>query len=410
MITTRVGTNIICGYLFAVAALISAPSAIAQVDMSRFNDEQLIDQFHRTAYRQELQRRLDGYSKAEQDVIRAKLRDESTKRLFPVQYTEDELFECALDSEDPIPQGRAVEELGKRYRGSTPEELSALADRLRTVYKATPYPKLLPDMSNSRENSANQSVYSALDNVARSSMPEAEAVTLFRDIYLESGQSGAASDFLLKLQGDLFQGPPTQMVLEELQERFKNMDEEDLRKIGEVYEINAIIGQKLRRFADNGFEALKAREWQRNPLDIIAMGRSENPEARELLVSHYGTLSKEWLATESRLDILRALVESYHRKPDRELQRLLREELTAIAEIDHSANLHYLERTAEVIAYTDDPYYIPVLETCRAGINPATVLEASAVPEDIREDDIKATLRELDKAVNALQLAQIPQP
>lgn len=385
--------------------------AHAEKDLSNLTVDQLIDQYHRAAYREELNRRKAGYTKAERDAIRAKLMDPTTKRRFPVQYAEDELFACAVDYwEDANTGHRALVELRKRYRGATSEELAAFTERLRKAYRATPYPDLLPDTSNQTEYSANRGVYSALDNTVKNVLPEAEAVALFREIYLESGQRGAASDFMLRLQGEPFQGPPTQAVLEELQERYKNMDQESLRRAGELDELNAVIGQKLRRFADNGIDALKAREWHRNPLDIILLGQSENPEARELLVSHYGTLSKEWLATESRLDILRALVESYHRKPDVELQRLLREQLTAIAEMDHNANLHYLERTAEVIAETDDPYYIPVLEKCRAGISQAAVRAASAVPDDVREDDIKATLTALDNAVKALELAQLRQP
>lgn len=393
-----------------VFVLLILSSITAAQELSELSDDQLIDQYHRAAYRQELLRRESGYTQAERDAIRAKLFDKSTKRHFPVQYTEDELFECALDGEDPNPGHIALFELKKRYESATQDKLVVLVERFRTAYRATPFPKLLPDMSNARESSANLSIYSALDNAARHLLPEADALALFREIYLESGQPGAVGEFLLRLQGEPFLGSATQAVLEELNARYKDVDEASLHSAGEAYEIKAIIGQKLRRFATPSFEVLKAREWKRNRLDIIAMGRSDNPEARELLESHYGSLSKAWLATESRLDVLRALVDVWNRNPDSELQQLLREELTEIAGMDHSANLHYLERTAEVVRETGDPYYIPVLKKCRAEINPAAIREASLVPDDMREDDIEATFRELDKTIRALETAQRVQP
>ena len=215
---------------FVVACALSASlPALTQPVLSGRTEAALLDQLHREAATE-------------------RYRDTPGRRQFPQEFTDDELLDLglALDPQDTNPANQAIQELKKRYEDASTEEHTALANRLRAEYQTTPYPILLPDLSNSAEYNASQENYSTVDRAASALLPEAVALALFRDIYLNSGQKGAITRFLLSINGEPFTGPPTLAVLEELRIRTAAYDESELRALGELEGLGTVVNNQIR--------------------------------------------------------------------------------------------------------------------------------------------------------------------
>lgn len=401
--------RLVCATFLVLAVLVEPPMACAQDGLSGLTDAEVLEQLSRKAYREEFQRRYAGYVPEKRAALVEEFRNGAGRRMFPVEFTTDELLELAMDTGDPNPVSQALQELKKRYEDASEEERIALSKRLRAEYQTTPHPVLLPDMSNTAEYTTNQEKYSAVDRVAKALLPEPLALSLYREVYLDSGQKGAITAFLSRVANAHLRGPATLAILKELRTRTAALDEDELDALGEHEAVESIVYMAIRDCSDNSFEAIKARDWQKNDLDIYAMGNFDNPEARELLLVLYETLPKEWLLTDKRLRVLSALIARWDREHDLEFRDLLRHELTDILKMDHSANLYYLGRTVDVIAETRDPYYIPLLKKRRANLSPAAIRGTSPSPENVLDTTVISVQKQLDSAIAALEKTPLAQ-
>mgnify|MGYP003653591333 CR=1 FL=1 len=394
-------------FIFTIVILLSVSSfllpAWAQTDLSELSDDELIDQRFRKDYREEFYRRLANYTVEEREAAMEKYEDFSNRRKFPQEFNGDELLDFVLHSDDANPVYKAVQELKSRYEGTSPEEHTALAELLQSEYRAAPYPILLPDTSNSAEFSANLAAYGRIDRTARELLPEELALKLFREVYLDSGQKGAITMFLLQINGEPFRGPATLAVLEELAEKVADWDARKVNAMGEHESLHGIIGNRLRPYADHSFEAIKARDWQKDSRDIYAMGRFDNPEARTLLLEYYDSLLKDFFHVEKRLRVLNALMVRWDREHDFEFRNLLRDELTEILREDHKGNLTYLMKAIESIEATGDPYFILHLERRRAELDLTEIRRASSLPQEYLDINIENTLKSFDRAIETLE-------
>lgn len=394
-----VGVFIAC-VLFAVGAMAQDGS------LETLTEDALIDQFHREAYRAEFFRRLPGYTQEERVAALEKFADVSGRRRFPEEYTEDELFEHVRRFGDSLPAFQALDELELRYKELSPENHNALFARLRAEYRAHPYPIDSLETVSDPVHVARREVYYGLDAAAKRLLPEQKALELFREVYLESGQKGAVTRFLSSIKGTPFTGAATRAVLEELAVKVGNYDQSTINEMGEHESLLGILGNRIRQCSDNSFEAVAARDWQENSADIYAMGRFEEPEAREMLLAYYDTMPDDYRYCDNRLQALSALITRWDRERDLAFRQLLRRELIELLNLDHNRDPFMIGMVADVIGKTRDPYFIPVLEKRRADLDLPLIRRLSTLPEDQLEDTIKGALDRLGAAIEALEEAR----
>lgn len=395
--------------LLLVFVSLALQPADAQMELSEFTDEQVIEELHREDYQKEFKRRVESYSAEEREAMMEKLRNTEGRRRFPQEYTDNELFDVVKGSRGHRSYFKALNELKARYKAATSDELTALAERLRHAYKAIPYPVFDPENPNEPGYLANDSVYNDLSAAVNALLPEELGLILFREVYLDSGQKGAITQFLMRLRGEPFTGPATLAVLEELAAQVVDYGESELSALGEHESLGGIIANRIRRCSDNSFEVVKAREWQKNDLDVYAMGNFEEPEARALLLEYYATISKDHLYIKSRLRVLDALVVRWDRGHDLEFRKLLRDELTDMLRQDYNQSLARLMDVIRTIEKSDDPYFIPLLKRRRADLDLAEIRRTSVLPEEYLEINIQSTLKCFDQAIATLEEARLAQ-
>lgn len=378
---------------------LSAPSvAIAQADLTQLNEDQLIENKHRAAYREEFLRRLEGRPAEERKEALQRLLEPMTTRPFPSHFTDEELLECSSDMSDINAAIKALGELKRRYEDATPAEVTVMATRLRTAFQATPYP-----VYGEVGFVQNTETYQALGNIAKACLPEADALALFREVYLDSGKRGSVTKFVMSLQGEPFQGLPTQVALAELQERFSQLQPDELVAMGESEELAAIILMATRRFSDNRFAAVKARNWRASMDDIYAMGNFAEPEARALLLAYYESIPRDEDYAERRLRVLSALMTRWDRDRDAEFKALLRRDLAELLAMHHNRNTFRMAGVVEVAARSGDRYFLALLKRYRAELNEAEIREHTALPDDYLQTNIETLRQSLDKAIGALE-------
>lgn len=392
--------------LLLIAVSLVLQAADAQTELSELTDEQVIEELHREDYEEEFKRRVESYSAEERESMMEILRNTEGRRRFPQDYTDDELFDLVKDSRGHRSYFKALNELKARYEAATPDEMTALAERLRHAYQATPYPVFDPENANEPAYLANGSVYNDLDTAVNALLPEELGLNLLREVYLDNGQKGAITQFLLRLRGEPFTGPATLAVLEELAAQVADYGESELNALGEHESLGGIIANRIRRCSDNSFEAIKARDWRGSDLDIYAMGNFEDPEARALLLEYYDTIPKDHLYIKSRLRVLNALIVRWDREHDFEFRKLLREELTDMLRKDYNDSLAWLMDVIRTIEESDDPYFIPLLERRRADLDLADIRRTSFMPSEYVEINIQSTLKSFDSALETLEAEQ----
>ena len=401
--------QVMCVYLLALATLMVPQVASGEDELSGLSEVQILGQIHREAYREEFFRRLADYSAEEREAAMERFVDGSSRRRFPEAFGDDELLDLVLNSDDASPVYKALKELDRRYETASPEAHTALATFLREAYQVTPYPILLPDMSNSAEASANMAAYGRIDRAVQKLLPTELVLAVFREVYLESGHQGAITAFVSRISQSQICGPATRAILEELKTRTATYDREKLDALGEHEAVESIIYMAIRGCSDNSFEAVKARDWQNSDMEIYTMGTFDNPEARKLLLDFYDTIPKQRLSSDKRLRVLGALILRWNREDDGEVRALLRRELTDLLNMDHNVNPYWIYKTAEVIEQTRDPYYLPLLRKRLANLEPAAIQRASASPEDEVEKTIHSVEKQLNKAIAKLESVQSDQ-
>ncbi len=394
--------------IVSVAATVRLQPAQAQPDYSKLSDEELVKQFDRPGYKAEFQRRLADYGPEEQEEARRLFLERFKSTDAHDTATEDDLLAAVRNFGDTHQAFKALEELKARYAGANASDQAALYERLRAVYRATPYPFVISDVPASPDIVTHRDTYQGLTAVAKACLPEKSALKLLREVYLDSGQKGAITQFLLQIDGEPFTGQPTLEVLQELKARVRPYDRAKLDELGEHEALGSIITSKLRQCGDNGFDALKATPWQRSGVGIATMGSFKNPEARELLLTYYGTLpEKEYRQSGRRLEVLTALMNHWDRESDSDFRELLRTELAQILELNHNENPARLEITAQTIEATRDPWFLPLLKERRASLDLAEMRRVSTLPEEYREETLQSVQKYLDQAIATLEKEQL---
>ncbi len=388
-------------FLLLLGAQLFFVHAGAQTDVSGLTDDELMEQIHRETYRAEFDRRMGNYTVEERQGTLETLFENRDRRRFPQDYTIEELFEYIREPSDRKSYLEAQVEMEQRYRNVSDEEVIALAARLRAAFEETPYP-----VRGTVGYESNLRKYNALAITAGKCLSEGVALNLLREVYLDSGQKGSITQFLLKIEGKPFTGPATRALLAELEAQMAGLGDRELTARHENDYLQGILGNRIRQCADNSFEAIKARDWQKSDLDIHAMGHFEASEARELLLGYYDTLSKDFLHLEKRRRVLEALTTRWDREHDFELRKLLRDELTDMLRRDYSQSLTLLVDLTEVIGKTGDPYFIPLLKRYRADLDLTEIRRTTALPAEYLEANIESTLKTFGQTIATLEAQQ----
>lgn len=393
-------------YVTLAAATLFLLSAGAQTDPSRLTDDALLEQRHRATYRKELDYRLIERSLDERAVLQKKLL-EPPSRPFPTEYTEDELFDHLRTFRDIDPGYKALTELQRRYNGAEQSEVTELFNRIRGEYRAIPYPVFEPENPKDPGYRTNSEAYHGLDEATKGLLPEDLALKLFQEVYLESGQKGAITAFLVRLNDVKFSGPATGAALEGLVPGVAGYDEQKLKSLGEHEALEGILMRRIdqwnRQQLDNSFAAVKGRNWREDPMDITAMGRFEEPEALELLLAYYDSLPKDQTNDKGRLYLLGVLLSRPERAKNGEVQRRLRDDLTKTISQDYSQRLLQLVSVVETIEKTNDPYYIPLLERRLADLDWREIRRTTTLPEELVEVNIRTTREVFERAIVTLE-------
>lgn len=371
-------TTIVLIASFLIVAGHLANHAVAQPDLLRLSDDEVIEQLHREAYRQEFDRRMRLYTPDKRIELAEKRAKQPRLRQFPDGYSDDELI-AICDFGDMEPAQKAIAALKSRYATADQAQIAAMAARLRAAYAATPYPSMTASNFDSPAYHASDNVYQGLNAAVKACLPEEEAIRLLLNVYIEPKPFRGVTRFLEVVRGEPFKGEVTLRALLELRMQLLNeYTPEGLLEAGEDSNLLDPLESRIAFCGDSGFEAFRELDWE-SPIGIRTMGSIDRPEARELLLNLYVETPVEQL--DRRLNILGAL--AIHSDPASEnpVRQFLRDELSSIILGDHFARPIMLSSAVQIAADTRDPYFLTTIHTLREKLAPARVQENASASD-----------------------------
>lgn len=389
--------------LFIGCLAVWASPALGQADLKSLDDDAIIEQIHRSEYKEEFDRRMDKASPEERTELARKRTKQPRQREFPTAYTDDELVEQATRREDIAASTEALDELRVRFTKADGQKVAVMEGKLRAAFAKLGYPEATNESLQDPAYHLDLDALRGLSKAVAACLPEERALDVLWDVYIEPRPKGGIARFISFLSGEPFTGQATVDRLAALRHILKTeyTTLEAYADAGESEWIGTALTALLAQCGQPGFEALKAMDWD-NPAGIQTMGYVGTDESRQLLFDLYEKAEPEHVS--QRLKIIAALASNLRNTPGTALRDFVRTELSEILLADNYARLPELDSAVQVAGDTRDPFFIEPLQKVRRELTPSKIpVPANEFTREANEMNFRSLQADLDKSIKTLQ-------